>query len=300
MIDSHVHVWTRSLRNAAWLDRGPAATNRDFTSHDLIVHLDQQAASASIVVQSQDSLDETRELLELAEREPRVLGVVGYLPLHDPVRLARLHDVLDHPALVGARSIQTPLSMQSHASEHSLDPAVSESLAILAMHRLALDVVGRPPAALDDAVAAATTHPGLHVIADHLANRHLESRIAGRARATALPPVLACLPNLFVKLSGLSAVADDEFAVHVAAFASAIGPRRLLFGSDWPICLRHGDTNAPLRRAVAATRDLADADADAWIFAETARIAYPRLGGRDAIEADMPGRNGQRENENQR
>ncbi|MYX54378.1 amidohydrolase family protein, partial [Streptomyces sp. SID8382] len=84
-IDAHHHLWDLARREQPWMD-GPWAEpiRRTFTPDDLAPHLDAHGIGATVVVQSSSSVEETRELLALADGSDRIAGVVGWADLTDP------------------------------------------------------------------------------------------------------------------------------------------------------------------------------------------------------------------------
>lgn len=235
-IDAHHHLWDLGRRPQPWLT-GPALDPiaRTFRLADLLPHLDAHRIDATVVVQSSSSLDETRELLDLArESDGRIAGVVGWADLTDP----ELPEVL--------ASLGRPLAGIRHQVQDEADPRwltrpdVRAGLAAVADAGLVYDLLVTPRE-LPAAVETARDLPGLGFVLDHgakppIAEDAWEPWAAGIA-------ALAALPNVSCKLSGLVTEADWHqwrprdvlpYARHLLA---AFGPDRLLFGSDWPVCL---------------------------------------------------------------
>jgi L-fuconolactonase len=238
-IDAHHHVWDLGVRDQPWIvGDAMAPLRRDFAFDDLAVEAGAAGIDATVVVMTVAETAETEELLDLAATTPRIAGVVGYVDLEaDGVagELDRLGATPSGRWLVGVRSL-----VQDEPDRDWLQrPAVLRGLRAVADRGLVFDLLVRTdqlPAAI--AVVDALEH-GRFVL-DHLA----KPNIAGGAWepwATELS-TLARRPNVAAKLSGLVTEASwsswtvtdlQPYAHHALA---AFGPRRLLFGSDWPVC----------------------------------------------------------------
>jgi L-fuconolactonase len=271
-IDAHHHLWDLARRPQPWLS-GPRLEPiaRSFGFAELEPLLDAHGVDATVVVQSSSSLDETRELLEVAAGSGgRIAGVVGWADLTDPA----LADVL--------ASLAGPLVGIRHQVQDESDAwwlaraAVRRGLATVAAAGLAYDLLVTPrelPAALETAAAL----PGLRFVLDHGAKPPVAS---GEWEPWACELTrLAALPNVFCKLSGLVTEADWSgwtpadvlpYARHVLA---AFGPDRVMFGSDWPVCTLASSYGDVLALATQAASGLSPAQAAA-VFGGTAAKAY--------------------------
>lgn len=208
---------------------------RNFGPGDLQPLLSERGVNRTVVVQAISSVDETRYLLELASETPFVAGVVGWVDLADPGVGAVVAD-LRNDYLVGIR----------HQVHDEPDPAwllrgeVQRGLAELAAAGLAYDLLVRTrelPAALQTARA----HPELRFVIDHIAKPSIaDGEVEAWARA--IEP-FAGLANVYCKLSGLVTEADwnawkpDDLVPYVQRVLDWFGEDRLMFGSDWPVCL---------------------------------------------------------------
>lgn len=234
-LDAHQHFWHYTPDEYGWIDDSMAAIRRDFLPADLAPELDACGLHGSIAVQARQTLAETEWLLELAARNPRVRGVVGWLPLRDPTLPPLLAHLSANPALVGVRHV-----LQAEPDVFMADLAFNRGLSEVAHRGLAYDLLIYARQ-LSAAIRLADRHPGLRIVLDHIAKpvvqgppppdwlRHLRD--------------LAARPHVFCKISGVATEAPgfqwDEATVHpyLDAVLEAFGPNRLLFGSDWPVCL---------------------------------------------------------------
>lgn len=239
IVDAHQHFWDPALAEYPWLTEELAPIRRRFDPADLAPVLRANGVSGTVLVQSRSSLAETRLLLETAAATPFVLGVVGWIDLADPGVARVLSDLCASPSgrpLVGLR----------HQVHDEPDPNwllradVQRGIAAIADSGLAYDFLVRARE-LPAAFATAARHPGLRFVVDHLAKPPVP--LAGdRAWADGLAR-LASLPNVACKLSGLATEADwkswrpEQLTGYLHRTLEWFGADRVMFGSDWPVCL---------------------------------------------------------------
>jgi len=243
IIDAHQHFWNPDSADYPWMQGEPLAPiRRSFEPSDLAPLLSQNRIDASIVVQCRASLDETEEFLRLADATPFVIGVVGWADLTDPAlgdTLARLRDLPGGTKLVGIRH-------QVHDEPDAdwlLRPDVRRGLEAVVAHDLAYDLLVRTRE-LPAAIATARALPHGRFVLDHAAKPPIASGF-DQQWADRLAELAAC-GNVWCKISGLATEAkwDDWDAVrllpYVAHAGQCFGQDRLIFGSDWPVCLLAG------------------------------------------------------------
>jgi L-fucono-1,5-lactonase len=233
VVDAHQHFWDPRRAHYPWLTDERAAIRRPFGPGDLRPLLAANGVDRTIVIEARSSLEETRELLALAETTDFLAGVVGWVPLADPALgdvLAELRSGPGGELLVGVRH-----QARAEADAEWLGrPAVLRGLAALADAGLAYDllVTARElPAALE----TARRLPGLTFVIEHLGGPAVRAG-ADRAWEAGMAP-FAELANVSCKVSGLAVAPAEELAPFVERVVGWFGPDRLLFGSDWPVCL---------------------------------------------------------------
>ncbi|MFI5894475.1 amidohydrolase family protein [Actinoplanes sp. NPDC051513] len=229
-LDSHVHLWDRTTDPQPWIDPATMpAIDRDFLPGDLERMLKATGMGAAVVVQSSNSAAETRRLL--GHRTPGIAGVVGWIDLTaDPAGQLDELDAVAPGRLVGIRHLVHLDPDPAWLAR----PAVEAGLARLGERGLGFDLVLRwwqlPLAA---SLAGARADVGF--VVDHLggvAEADDAQVWAGNLRD------LARRPNTWAKVSGLAGlVTDDPDGVRRAMDAALefFGPRRLMYGSDWPV-----------------------------------------------------------------
>ncbi|MFD3519942.1 amidohydrolase family protein [Streptomyces sp. NPDC058653] len=273
-IDAHHHLWNLTVRDQPWV-HGLPELHRSFGPSELRPLLERHAVDATVVVQTVADAEETPELLALTTTDPHVRAVVGWTSLTDPAIADRLSELREAPgsaALVGIRhGIQ-----DEPASDWTSQRDVRRGLRAVAAAGLSYDLLVRPDQ-LADAVRTVRELPDVRFVLDHAGNPlitdgGLEAWNAGMGE-------LARSPNVAVKLSGLltRVPAGDSPARALRPYAdvlwSAVGPERVMFGSDWPVCLLTAGYDDVLAVAEALCEDLSDGERAA-VFGGTAARWY--------------------------
>jgi L-fuconolactonase len=235
-IDAHQHFWIYSPSAYDWIDDSMAALRRDFLPEDLQPELESNDVQGSVAVQARQTVEETRWLLELAERSPWILGVVGWVDLRSPEVRSQLKVLAQNPKLVGIRHI-----VQSEPdSRFLLQPDFLRGVSLLQEFDLAYDILIYTKH-LPVAAEFVKRFPRQRFVLDHLAKPPIKSgNVDSWAQGIKR---LAESPNVFCKLSGLVTEADwrhwePEHIIPLLDVAfESFGPDRLMIGSDWPVCL---------------------------------------------------------------
>jgi L-fuconolactonase len=234
-IDTHQHFWTYEPEHYAWIDAKMSALQRDFVPSDLEPALRAAGIGGSIAVEARGHLAETDHLLSIAERTPFVRGVVGWLPLAEAGVGALLERYASHPKLRGLRHWLGP----STDLEYMFDAALQRGVALLGPTGLSFDLMLWPPQ-LASAPGFVDRHPNQIFILDHFAKPYIRARQLEPWRTQLRE--LARRPNVYCKVSGLATEADwdawqpSDLTPYLDAALEAFTPRRLMFGSDWPVC----------------------------------------------------------------
>jgi L-fuconolactonase len=232
-IDSHVHFWRYNVTEYAWIDDTMTPLRRDFTPDNALDVMRPAGIDACVVVHVRQTLDETRWLLQLAERHPFIVGVVGWVDLRSDDLDAQIQSVA-HPKLVGVRHI-----VQAEPDDFLRDARFRQGVERLARHGLAYDILiyaRQMPAAIE----FSSRLPGIRLVLDHLGKPDIKRNGFDSWRRDLNR--IAAIPNVCAKLSGLVTEADwnrwtiEDLHRYVNAAIDAFGPERLMFGSDWPVC----------------------------------------------------------------
>lgn len=236
IVDAHHHLWKVERGDYQWMSPDDAVLCRDFLPDDLRPLLRKAGVNCTVVVQAAETEAETEFLLSLAEKTDFIAGVVGWLDFEDPEFAAKLERLLTRPKFVGLR----PMLQDMDDDHYILRPSVMANLQHLSMTRAALDILVYPRH-LPAIVQVLDAVPRLKAVIDHAAKPAIyEGRIASWADDIAN---VARFSNIFCKLSGMVTEAshDDwkpfDLAPFVHHLLDVFGPERVMFGSDWPVCL---------------------------------------------------------------
>lgn len=235
-LDAHQHFWRYSAAEYGWIDARMTRIRRDFLPADLAPELARAGLEGCLAVQARSSLAETEFLLALARANPFVKGVVGWSDLCASDFPRELERLAREPRLRGLRHV-----VQDEPDERFLLRAdFRRGVRALARHGLVYDVLvySRHLEVVREFVAACPDQP---LVLDHLG----KPRVAARERASWERPfrALGAFPNLACKLSGLVTEAawnewePAELCFYLDVALETFGEERLLFGSDWPVCL---------------------------------------------------------------
>ena len=234
-IDTHQHFWKYKAEEYAWIGAGMEALRRDFLPAHLQPLLRTQAIAGSVAVQARQSLEETRWLLELADENPWILGVVGWVELTADGVERELESLRAHPKLCGVRHVL----QDEPDDQYMLRADFMRGLALLKDFDLAYDLL-LYPRHLPVACELVERFPEQRFVLDHLAKPLIKAQQiepwAGELRR------LAAHPNVFCKVSGMVTEADwhnwrmNDFTPYLDVALEAFGQARLMVGSDWPVC----------------------------------------------------------------
>lgn len=272
VIDSHVHVWDPARVDYPWLVEAPALDRR-FDVSDIDNELDAAGVVAVILVQAADHIADTQLMLELAASNPRVAGVVGWVPLLDPSAAERSLDRWANSAIVGVRH----LVHRDPDPDLLADPRIDDVLAMLAERNLTFDVCAETEQLLRLVPALAERHPTLTLVIDHLAKPPIAAGgwdpwaqlLADAAEAT----------NTAVKLSGLNTAAAPgastaDYRRYVDHAVGVFGPERTMYGGDWPFALLAAASYTEIWRDLRACLDGLDRSDRHAVLAGTAHRTY--------------------------
>jgi L-fuconolactonase len=271
-VDAHQHFWRYRPETHGWIDERMKVLKQDFLPSHLEPLLPAEGVSACVAVQAAQSLEETRFLLELADRHPFVAAVVGWVDLLSPELDRQLEALARCARLRGVRHIAQDEPDDGWLAREDVVRGVRS----LGRFGLTYDLLVYPRQ-LPAATALARALPDQPFVLDHLAKPEIrDSRFepwrTGLRR-------LAELPNVCCKLSGLvtearwDAWTPDQIRPYVEIALEAFGPGRLMYGSDWPVCLLAG-TYAEVASLARRTIATLSRDEQAQVLGGTAARFY--------------------------
>jgi L-fuconolactonase len=242
VVDSHVHFWDRGRLRYEWLEDAGPALGRDFLPHDLLpdlASLTRVRPAGLVFVQAdcaaEQSVAEVEWVHELARAGAPLLAVVAHAALENgPGSEPELEHLVETAPLVsGVRRL-----LQDEPPGFVTDPSLVAGVRLLGQHGLAMDLCVRQHQ-LDEVVDLVDRCPDVLFVLDHLGKPRVTTE--DFAPWAAVMTRLADRPNVRCKLSGLMSEAPPELRTQSALrpwlehALTAFGPRRCMFGSDWPV-----------------------------------------------------------------
>lgn len=237
-IDAHQHFWTYDAVKYPWIKPG-TPLHRDWLPSDLQNATGPMGITGSVAVQARQSVEESDWLLRLADANPFIKGVVGWVNLRSERVEEDLARLAAHPKFVGVRHVV----QDEPESQFMLQPDFLRGISKLKQFDLAYDFLVYPKQ-LPAALRVASQFPSQRFVLDHAAKPLIRAGLLKPWRDD-LKELAAC-PNVFCKVSGLVTEAiypgwgAADFKPYLDAVMGAFGESRLMFGSDWPVCLLAG------------------------------------------------------------
>jgi L-fuconolactonase len=271
-IDSHQHFWRYSPTEHVWMTDAMRVIQRDFLPEDLQPLLAQLNLDGCVAVQARQSLEETRWLLELAERNSFIRGVVGWVDLCSPDLPEQLEEFAKHPRLAGVRHVV----QDEPDDEFMLRPEFWRGIAQLRDFGLTYDLLLFPKH-LPVAIQLVKEFPDQPFVLDHIAKPAIADGVLSPWREDLRR--LAQFPNILCKLSGMvtetrwHAWQADDFRPYLDATLEAFGTGRVMIGSDWPVCTLSGDYLSTMQIVTEYVRQFSEAE-QAAILGETCARFY--------------------------
>ncbi|MES2307591.1 MAG: amidohydrolase family protein [Verrucomicrobiota bacterium] len=234
-IDSHHHFWKYSPEEYGWIDGSMKGIRRDFLPCDLEKEMQVVGVDGVISVQARTTLEETRWLLDLADQTDWIQGIVGWVPLVDPRVESVLEEFSQNRFLKSVRHI-----LQAEPDEFFTRSDFNRGLTYLKKAGLAYDLLIQEKQ-LPVSIELVDRHPDQVIILDHIAKPKIKEGEIEIWRRNIRE--LAKRSNVHCKISGMVTEADFEnwtmesLEPYFETVLEAFGAERLLFGSDWPVCL---------------------------------------------------------------
>jgi L-fuconolactonase len=272
IIDSHQHFWQVGKFDYPWMSPDLGVLYRDYLPEMLEPILNQNDVAKTILVQASNSLSETRWLLSLADQYQFIAGVVGWVDLASSGMAEHLETFEANSKFKGVRH----LVESEPAADWLVQPEVLRGLKTLEQHGVAYDLLV-DTRHLKHVKTVAETCPRLRLVVDHMAKPPIANGEVTEW-ASGLREV-AAYPNVSCKLSGLVTEAShnswrtEDLRPYVEKALEFFGPNRLIFGSDWPVCLLAASYSKVLETFQSLMRELSDEERT-MIFGGNAAIFY--------------------------
>lgn len=271
MIDSHQHFWQVGRFDYPWMTSDLGVLYRDYLPDELAPILARNSVEKTVLVQASNSLAESRWLLSLADQNSFVAGVVGWVDLMSPDVDAQLRELTAHSKFKGVRHL-----VESEPQDDWLvQPAVLSGLKRLSTYGLSYDLLVHTRH-LKHIPRVAESCPELALVIDHLAKPPIAKNEIDEWSEAFKP--LASYPNIHCKLSGLVTEANwtswqtDDLRPFVEFALESFGPERLMFGSDYPVCLLASSYDRVLASFQEILKSLDDAEREKIFSTNAARF----------------------------
>jgi L-fuconolactonase len=236
-IDCHQHFWQYNPNDYVWMSEEHKMLRGDFLPEDLKSLLDAGSIHGTIAVQARQMLSETDFLLELANRNPFIKGVVGWIPLCIPEVQDYLDQYADNEKIVGFRHVVHDESDDDFILRRDFNAGINN----LSRYNLCYDILIFEKH-LPQAIQFVDMHPTLPMVVDHIAKPNIHEDAFDQTWANNMRR-MAERGHVYCKLSGMvTEVRDKDWNLELLSpyfdvVLEAFGPKRLMFGSDWPVCL---------------------------------------------------------------
>ncbi|MEI6247197.1 MAG: amidohydrolase family protein [Verrucomicrobiota bacterium] len=257
-LDAHQHFWSYDAAQYPWIPPG-SPLHRSWLPDDLAALQRPLGFDGSIAVQARQVIEESDWLLGLADQHETVKGVVGWVDLRSDRVEADLERLAQHPKFVGVRHVV----QEEPDDAFMLGQDFQRGISKLAAYGLTYDILIFPKQ-LEAAIRLAENFPAQPFVLDHIAKPPIK---AGSVEPWASQiRRLAQFPNVHCKVSGMLTEADHQtwkaaqFQPYLDIVFEAFGLSRLMYGSDWPVCLFAGSYQQAYRLVDDYTRGLTDAE----------------------------------------
>jgi len=235
-IDSHQHFWIYDPIKDAWIDDSMSVNKKDFQPEDVKPLLDENNIEGCVAVQADQSEKETHYLLDLTEKHDFIKGVVGWVDFRAENIEERLDYFSQFKTLKGFRHI-----VQSEPQiNYLLRPDFCRGISLLAKYNFTYDILIYPEH-LKPALEFVKRFPDQKFVIDHIAKPYIKKHLIDEWKddLTLFSPY----KNVYCKMAGLVTEADwsgwkyTDFKLYIDVVLNVFGLDRIMFGSDWPVCL---------------------------------------------------------------
>jgi L-fuconolactonase len=235
IIDSHQHFWHYDAAKHSWIDDDMATIRRDFLPEHLLDVYEHNGVTGCIAVQADQTEEETRFLIDLAGKYDFIEAVVGWVDLRADHIKERLEYYAQFPEVKGFRHV-----LQGEAPDFMLQPNFLRGIAALKDFGFTYDILVFPHH-LKAVLEFVERFPDQPFVIDHLAKPYIKAGKIDEWRSDM--EQVAEYDNVYCKISGMVTEADyklwkkPDFTPYMDVVVEAFGEKRIMFGSDWPVCL---------------------------------------------------------------
>ena len=271
IVDSHHHFWDLDMFDFGWMSGAPDVLRRNYLPADLAPELERTGVSRTVLVQATQDAGEADFLLDLAEANEFIAGVVAWTDLTADDLGATLDRLMKRRGLVGIRHLVHDEQDDAWLARDDVVRGLGE----LERRGLAYDLLLRPQH-LRYIPALAERLPDLRMVVDHIAKPSIAEGTM-EPWATDIAAV-ASVPGIYCKLSGMVTEADhsrwtvDDLKPYVAHVVEHFGLDRLMWGSDWPVCRLAASYERVLESAIDAVGPISEGEREKLVGANATRF----------------------------
>jgi L-fuconolactonase len=242
-IDSHVHFLVYNPQEHVWVTNELGVLKASFLPDDIELLLNRAGFQGCVAVEARQMSKENDWLLSLARSHPVIKGIVGWVDLAAPDIAIQLEALAIHPEIKGFRHVV----IDEPAEGFLLRDDFQRGIAALGSFGFTYDLLILPQH-MPAAVQLVRQFPQQRFVLDHLGLPDIRGKQIGSWQSGMKE--LAALPNVFAKLSGLVFRANwehwqsQDFTPYIDVALELFGPKRLMVGSNWPVCTVGGEFNA--------------------------------------------------------
>ena len=236
-IDAHQHFWQYSAEEYDWIGENEAVIKRDFLPEHLAPILLESGIDGCVAVQARQTIEETHWLLSLVDKNPIIKGVVGWIDLQAEDLAKQLLTFKPSSKLVGFRHV-----LQGEPDpEFMLKDEFIRGLHVIAEQGYCYDLLVFAKQ-LPQTIELVKRLPQMRLVLDHIAKPDIATGVDFTQWQQQITE-LAASQHVFCKVSGMVTEADHQhwqqpqFNQYLDVIFNAFGPERIIFGSDWPVCL---------------------------------------------------------------
>jgi L-fuconolactonase len=235
-IDAHHHLWRYTEAEYGWIDNAMAELQRDYTPADLSRAMESARIDGTIAVQARQTLEETHDLLSLADAHPFIEAVVGWAPIAGRGFSSCLDNLSAYPKLRGLRHVIQAEPDDNFILGNDFNRGIGALLPTGLVYEILIYARHLP-----QTIKFVDAHPNQIFVLDHLAKPRIREQVLSPWWEQILD--LARRENVFCKVSGMVTEADwqswteADLGPYLDTVFEAFGAHRLMMGSDWPVCL---------------------------------------------------------------
>jgi L-fuconolactonase len=235
IIDAHQHFWNYDARKHSWINDSMQSIQRNFTPADLQIVFEKNNIDGCVTVQVEQTEEETIHLIESAKQNSFIKGIVGWTDIQSPDITERLDFFKQFSIVKGFRHV-----VQAEHDEFLYDQNFRKGISSLQQYNFTYDILVYPRQ-LKAATDFAGAFPNQLFVLDHLAKPYIKDGLIDEWKKDI--NALASPDNIWCKLSGLVTEAGwhhhpyNHFIPYLEVAVEAFGINRIMFGSDWPVCL---------------------------------------------------------------